>query len=341
MNDQDAVSCHNVSASNCKRELKSGGFTLVELLVVIAIIGVLVALLLPAVQAAREAARRTQCVNNLKQLGIAAQNYHDSHKSLMPGARSCCWGTWQYDILPYFEQAQLAALYDPDRPYINGSVSDYRNGNSQMVALTQTRLPTLTCPSDENQIEQTLSEMTHHNYLGNFGNTNHLGLAIPGLGGNPTIEFLGAPLPASEWQDENVPPDETKTTRFGQITDGLSNTLLFSETVQGRSATKLDFRGFTWWGWAAGFETSLTPNTTQPDRLQNIGYCNDEDPNNPPCRGHSIPFNVMRNAVRSRHPGGVNAVMCDGSVHFYSDDVDEWAWLAAGSTQGSETLTLQ
>src|SRR5690606_2156512 len=127
------------------------GFTLVELLVVIAIIGVLVALLLPAVQAARESGRRSQCVNNLRQLGIAAQNYHDVHKELMPGARSCCWGTWQTFILPYVEQAQLADLYDMDEPYIMGSESDYNNADPDMATLTRARMPVMTCPSDTPQ----------------------------------------------------------------------------------------------------------------------------------------------------------------------------------------------
>jgi prepilin-type N-terminal cleavage/methylation domain-containing protein/prepilin-type processing-associated H-X9-DG protein len=321
------------------------GFTLVELLVVIAIIGVLVGLLLPSVQAARESSRRSQCVNNLRQLGIAAQNYHDVHKELMPGARSCCWGTWQTFILPYIEQVQLAELYNMDEPYIMGSVSDYNNSAPTMVSLIRTRIPVLTCPSDNVQtlISAPDVERTQHNYLGNMGNTNHLRLDIPASGGNPKILFLGAPLPASEWQDVNYPPERTETTQFSQITDGLSNTLLFSETVQGESGdtSHLDLRGFTWWGWGAGFETSLTPNTSQPDRIQNKSYCNIDNPNNPPCIVHSIPNNVMRNAARSRHPGGVNVAMCDGSVHFLTDDVDELAWLAAGSTQGEETLPLQ
>src|SRR5690349_6909248 len=93
------------------RRRRHQGFTLVELLVVIAIIGILVALLLPAIQSAREAARRSQCVNNMKQLGIAMANYHDVRKKLPIGSWSCCWGTWQMSILPFIEEQQLFDQY--------------------------------------------------------------------------------------------------------------------------------------------------------------------------------------------------------------------------------------
>ena len=313
-------------------------FTLVELLVVIAIIGVLVSLLLPAVQAARESARRSQCLNNMRQLGIGGQMYHDAHGHLMTGTYSCCWGTWQVDMLPFIEQASLHARVNTKDRFKMGSPSTYTSTDN--LAISTTHLPAMTCPSDEPQTASEVFNVTYHNYVGNFGNTNHLGLDIPGVGGAAPIVFRGAPLPATEWKSENVPPDSIKVTNFRQITDGLTNTLLFSEATQGRSGETLDLRGFSWWGWAAGFETSLTPNTNSPDRLQNIGYCNSKDPANPPCIGHSIPFNVMRSAARSRHPGGVHAVMCDASGKFVSDDVDELAWQAAGSTQGDELASV-
>jgi prepilin-type processing-associated H-X9-DG protein len=123
---------------------------------------------------------------------------------------------------------------------------------------------------------------------------------------------------------------------FKAITDGLSNTLLASETVQGVDG---DLRGFTWWGWSAGFETRATPNTSVPDTLQDDDYCIAKEPN-PPCNGPSTASSYFWAAARSRHPGGVNAAMCDASVHFVSDNVELSVWRAASTTQGDEVANL-
>src|SRR4051794_33839235 len=159
---------------------RNRGFTLVELLVVIAIIGILVALLLPAIQAAREAARRAQCVNNMKQLGVGMQNYHDVFKTLPMGNYSCCWGTWQMAILPFIEEQQLADIYkwNPKNPD-NYFDDDYRYYQQlpatatrpaiRNLEVTQSRIVTLTCPSDEPQVNNTVVQRgTYHNYVANY-----------------------------------------------------------------------------------------------------------------------------------------------------------------------------
>ena len=309
----------------------SRAFTLVELLVVIAIIGILVALLLPAIQSAREAARRSQCINNLKQLGIAAANYHDVHKTLPMGNFSCCWGTWQMAILPFIEEQQLADLYkwnkDPssfDDEYRydrNSTVVPTRN-----LQVVQTRITTLTCSTDEKQTNTTfVPGGTYHNYVANYGNTNHIGSSCLAAS---CVKYAGSPFIGYD-------PDPTpKRTPFKKIVDGLSKTMMFSETVQGRYD---DLRGFTWWGWSAGFETTATPNSNDSDFLQSVPdskYCDPTLPN-PPC-GSATGANVFRAAARSRHPGGVNVVMCDSSVQFVVDGVDLSTWRAASTTKGGE-----
>jgi prepilin-type N-terminal cleavage/methylation domain-containing protein/prepilin-type processing-associated H-X9-DG protein len=323
---------------------KLRGFTLVELLVVIAIIGILVALLLPAIQAAREAARRTQCVNNLKQIGVAFQNYHDTNKQLPIGAYSCCWGTWQMSILTFIEEQALGDLYQ-FLPKNSPAFDDrYRYDNDQANApglnppmrnfeVTSKRIATLTCPSDDPQIASALSNaregLTFHNYVANFGNTNHVGTTIPPL---PGTKYLGSPFIGQD--DGSLGPDFRKFSTFRKITDGLSKTLMISETVQGQGG---DLRGMTWWGWAAGFETFASPNGSDPDRMQRPQDCKKDVAPNPPC---SLAAGAnFYNSARSRHPGGVNAVMCDGSVQYVVDDVDLATWRAAGTTKGEEVYS--
>lgn len=320
----------------------SRGFTLVELLVVIAIIGILVALLLPAIQAAREAARRAQCVNNLKQLGVAMHNYHDTYKELPPGSISCCWGTWQMFILPFLEEQQLGDLYeflpktatghDPDYAYYSLLLS--HNPPIRNLEVVRTRIATLTCPSDEPQIDvgdstRTGSFATFHNYVANYGNTNHIGWDYLVPSKPAYVKYLGSPFVGEDSKVEGPP-----RTKFKKIVDGLSKTFIASETVQGRDG---DLRGFTWWGWSAAFETFATPNASDPDVLQQAAYCKPNDPN-PPCTGQAG-GSLFRATARSRHPGGVNAAMCDGSVQFVVDNVDLATWRAASTAKGEEVYS--
>lgn len=305
------------------------GFTLVELLVVIAIIGVLVALLLPAVQAARESARRSQCTNNLKQLGLGMQNHHDTHKELPPGG-TVLYGTWMPKILPFIEQQQLGAQYTfppasitemlpaaPLAPYTYASATAPVNNR----AVTSTRIGTLTCPSDEPQTY--LSRYTLHNYVANNGNTNHHNTKQGS--GVTLVEPLKGPFVITE----KTP--HPKGVEFKEITDGLSNTLLASEVLQGRNE---DLRGFTWWGGGASFEAFNTPNTTAVDYSQQKESCIADLPN-PPCSG-PVPGHTMGFAARSNHPGGVVVGLCDASVQYASDSVDLAVWRALSTIAGDE-----
>ncbi len=332
------------------REKKRGAFTLVELLVVIAIIGVLVGLLLPAVQSAREAARRMQCSNNLKQMSLAAHNYVDTHKSLPVGEYSCCWGTWILQLLPFAEQNNLFAMYQYNGMMVDNAAvagGGTRYGNTVNLPVTRTQVPMYTCPSDSVSGSPNLrSGITFHNYVANHGNTSLSRISPLGTTstGAPNI-YGGAPFSFVGLSQAGNPASGTKpmNIKFGEITDGLSNTLMFSETVQGKSN---DLRGFSWWNGGAHFSTFLAPNSRSPDILENIAYCfgipgaAGYNPLNPPCAAPTtaLPSTI---AARSRHVGGVQSSMCDGSVQFISNSINLDTWRALSTAYGGETVSIE
>ena len=301
------------------------GFTLVELLVVIAIIGILVALLLPAVQAAREAARRGSCSNNLKQLGLAMHNRHDSLNSLPPamGPSGCCWGTWPELVFPYMEQVALHDIYQNWGG--NDSTGPRYSGAPNTTNVTNKRIATLTCPSDKKN--SPFSNLTNHNYAVNGGVAGH-GQRRDGVALNG-VKNEGIVFPNS------IAATPREGTDFANMTDGTSNTMLAAEVRQGQGS---DLRGFIWWGDAATFTTYLPPNSQAipGDVVYTPGYCNNQIKQRLPCTGTPTASLPSMFAARSLHPGGVQVVLGDGAVKFISDTININTWRALATPRGAE-----
>jgi prepilin-type N-terminal cleavage/methylation domain-containing protein/prepilin-type processing-associated H-X9-DG protein len=312
----------------------AAGFTLVELLVVIAIIGVLVALLLPAVQSAREASRRMQCMNHVKQWTLAMHNYHDTNNVLPYAAKRQGTGNtlrhvWVVTLWPYIEQKSLYDSY-------NFSVGFYQPPNTigggnaataSLDGLTGKRLKTYYCPSDRYGAVLIAPADPYYrvrgNYQVNWGPVTQNDAAAP-----PVAPQAWGPFGYTNFFSRNMP----RQTRFAEIVDGTSNTLIMSEQITPRDGD-VDHRGDILNDDEACtyFMTLLTPNTTAPDIMRS-GFCVNRPDANLPC----VAGTNRNKTARSRHPGGVNVSLGDGSTRFLTNNINLATWQALGSMNGGE-----
>jgi prepilin-type N-terminal cleavage/methylation domain-containing protein len=308
------------------------GFTLVELLVVIAIIGVLVALLLPAVQAARESARRMQCGSHLKHLGLAVHLYADSHNTIPFGSlnwvgvtgRFGCNPEWPYllhYLLPQIEQKQYYDLlpWNDRRTSVCPWMPD--GFTAFPAALHNKRIPTFLCPSDVqlggglNGVKPasvpTGPILAVSNYLGVFSGLND---------GETTFE-----------PKERMGAFRMNTgRRFAEFTDGQSNSIILAEYVRGYTS---DGRGYIYTNRASSqfLQATNTPNSSNPENLlDHFRWCGTGSPGSQPEK--NLPCirdgNSDRNfaSARSRHPNGVQVVLADGAVRFATNSMNLATW---------------
>lgn len=302
------------------------GFTLVELLTVIAIIGLLTALLLPAIQAAREASRRASCENNLKQVGLTLATHEGAHAVLPIGAGSQGnFGmSWWVQILPFIEQGALFSQLDQTGSFNGFVVLD--NINAQ--AISNFVVPNWACPSSSLPSLYTVSgniQVMLPSYVGIAGATNHDGFAETRVAACCAADGNSGQISAGGL----LPPNYA--VRLSQISDGLSNTLAVGECsdwVQAANGVAHRIDGGMPVGWIAGTAAPGTPpsydvtNSTRARPSYNITTIryapNMRDYQQPGIRDDHGPNNPLNSA----HPGGVMALFADGSVHFLRNETD-------------------
>jgi prepilin-type N-terminal cleavage/methylation domain-containing protein len=343
------------SVGNRPRRAVANGFTLVELLVVIAIIGVLVALLLPAVQAAREAGRRAQCLNNCKQVGLALQNYHSSKGSLPPGygpLPTDGYGTGAGSGTPYAEWSWAARLFGyMEQAAISGAIDWNWNpglvaGASPTIKAVRTaKIASFHCPSDEsvrtnwnegdalglNGDREGYGRIT---YAGNFGNVTDTNPPTA----QPANCYLEAPREGNfRFLRVDGVFSYNHGDKFSQITDGTSNTLLTAELIAGGVGS---MRGVIAYDEGPVFQQFYLPNDPTPDVVR---WCDEADklPGAPaPCAAIAPRLNMILHTARSSHVGGVITGRCDGSADLTADNIDLLVWRALGTPRGEEVIAL-
>jgi prepilin-type N-terminal cleavage/methylation domain-containing protein len=332
-----------------RRWQQGSAFTLIELLVVIAIIAILIALLVPAVQKVRAAAARTQCTNNLKQIGLGCHNYNDQYKQLPPGVQAqggnvnngadndnACGPNWAVLILPYIEQGPLFVANQ-------ASIQSYLSTGSQAwrANIKGVQIPTFVCPSEENDVMST---------PGTAPQSGQAGWARGCYAANmgPATYYNQGTASLPDWNDPAPQPGNYRckgvfliptSLAIQQISDGSSNTIMITHIRPGRENT--DIRG----SWALGVVgASITLGCPQND----CGTPNDRWGGSDDVQGCTDHPEILMGCwnggygqanARASHDQQVPVCFADGSVHFVNNDINSNNWFYLQSSNDGQSVT--
>jgi prepilin-type N-terminal cleavage/methylation domain-containing protein/prepilin-type processing-associated H-X9-DG protein len=350
------------------------GFTLIELLVVIAIIAVLIALLLPAVQSAREAARRIQCTNNLKQIGLALQNYHSANGSFpiggtvaIPGGNygmsEFAWGSWSVQalMLPFIEQM----------PLYNAANFGWSTNIGAGVKINSTvfnaNIAAFLCPSDGLAATPGSYAVSNNNYFGSIGTTTYPSAQ--------TATGIFAPGTSNQTSGYSL---NRIAYNMASVTDGTSNTIAFAEAVVGDQSHFTPYRDGVAWTASGPYYQAFDAWAQQSYVMKGIQACAGmwSSKQNPPAQedkgwrwasdmtGHSLfntiippsstqyPWSGCRSDntggpvsdgqyenANSYHPGGCNVAFVDGSVRFIKSSISMNTWWSLGTKGNGEVIS--
>lgn len=350
---------------------KRAGFTLVELLVVIAIIGILIALLLPAVQAAREAARRSQCTNNLKQLGIALHNYHDVYGRFAPtlgnwndvnfGGSDVARGSTIIRLFPYLEQEAIYqqmrfTWVQPNGSSMPGNIADQVAADGKLVSLHP--FPNLLCPSDISGPLATAgwnnTNKANFNYCPSSGAQGLSGAPLSSItgaspyNGSTNGNWFGTGSNTDGWNSGNSGQgvsgpfaNHEWAAKFADITDGTSNVIAIGE-IRPMCQPIWEQVDYPWGGndGPRGTGTACPINLPtclyEPglQQMVTLGFIS-----NPPPNGNWSNQSNSAAGFRSKHPGGAQVLMCDGSSHFLEETINYDTYQRLGDRADGRMVT--